>query len=289
MDLPFHPGMTEDAVQAAAAPLLAMLHEAGAAIEAVQAARDDDGLDVQRKGDGSPVTQADHASHAVLDPALQQAFPDLPVVSEESWSPGDAIPDRAWVVDPLDGTKEFIHRNGEYVVNVGLLQDRRPVFGAVHVPATRETFLGGQGIGAWRVRGTAWTPLRVAARAPHTPLRVVASRSHRGPLVDDFLDALEADGFPTECVPMGSAWKLVLVAEGKADCYPRLGPTMWWDTLAPHAVVEGAGGAVLDSEGTPFTYRLDEDGEPRNGFFLVVGPDDRRIVDAFRRASRRTV
>lgn len=267
-----------------------MLREAGQAIEAVQTARDDDGIDVQHKGDGSPVTKADHASHDVLAPALREAFPELPVVSEESWTKGDHLPGVAWVVDPLDGTKEFVKGNGEYVVNVGLMADRCPVFGAVHVPATGETFLGGKGIGAWQVRGDPWTPLQVPSSLPaHATLRVVASRSHRGPLVDAFLEDLERAGVATACVPMGSAWKLVLVAQGKADCYPRLGPTMWWDTLAPQAVVEGAGGRVLDTEGKSFQYVLDEDDAPRNGFFLVMGPDHGPIVDAFTRATRRTV
>lgn len=281
MTLPFHAGQSADDVRAAAGPLIHLVRRAGQTIEAVQARREDAGIDLQRKGDDSPVTAADHASHALLVPGLEALWPDIPVVSEESWTPGDPIPGVAWVVDPLDGTKEFLVRNGEYVVNVGLMQDALPVFGAVHVPATGSTFIGGPGMGAWQVHGDTWTPL-----AP-TPfegsiLRVVASRSHRGPLVDRFLAGLEAAGIRSEAVPMGSAWKLLLVADGRADAYPRLGPTMWWDTLAPQAVVEGAGGRVLDSGGKRFRYVLDADGAPRNRYFLVLGPPGPRDTDLVR-------
>lgn len=270
-EFPFRPGMNRRQIQDAVAPLLDALARAGDAIERVQSQRNDDGVDVERKGDGSPVTAADLASHGVLEPFLQDAWPDIPVVSEEGWVPGHEVPASGWFIDPLDGTKEFIKRNGEYVVNVGLVEDGLPVFGVVHVPATGEQFVGGFGLGSWRIQDGVWNRLS-ASPFDAPPLRVVASRSHRGPLVDGMLEDLHRQGLTFEAVPLGSAWKLVLVAEGKADCYPRLGPTMWWDTAAPQAVVEGAGGRVLDETGQRFRYTLAPNGDPRNPAFLVLGP-----------------
>jgi 3'(2'), 5'-bisphosphate nucleotidase len=254
--------------------------EAGRAIEAVQARRTDDGLAVHRKGDGSPVTAADEASHRILAAGLARIDPATRVVSEENAAShrapaaqGTVPGGRAWVVDPLDGTKEFIAKRPEYVVNVGLMDGDRPVFGLVHVPATGDTYAGGMGVGAWRHgRGADWQPIHAAhAVAKPAPLRVVMSRSHRGERMDGFVQALARAGRTTEAVAMGSAWKFLLVAEGRADLYPRLGPTMWWDTLAPHAIVAAAGGSVTDLAGAPFRYRVAADGALRNGFFCVHG------------------
>lgn len=264
-----------------------MLRSAGRAIEAVQSSRTDDGVDVQRKGDGSPVTAADLASHEILMEGLARLDPGTPVLGEESHSEGDTIPDHGWVVDPLDGTKEFIRRNGEYVINMGYRRDDRAVFGLVHVPQTGQTFVGGPGVGAWcKDPDGPWTPIRPAVDGD--ALRIVMSRSHRGPLMDGFLDALEEAGVATEAVPMGSAWKFLAVADGKADLYPRLGPTMWWDTLAPQAIAEGAGCTVTDLRGEPFRYAGKD---LLNGFFCVHGRHVRSrpaVRDALRAAARHT-
>jgi 3'(2'), 5'-bisphosphate nucleotidase len=210
-------------------------------------------LTVEYKADESPITRADRAAHDILAARLALLAPAIPVLSEEA-DAAHAFEVRRgwrelWLVDPLDGTREFIGRNGEFTVNVALVRDHAPVLGVVAAPALGLTYYAASGHGAWcSDGGTAPRPIR--ARAAADPLVVVGSRSHRG----DSLDGLLAKLGPHELRPMGSALKFCLVAEGAADFYPRLGPTSEWDTAAAQAVLEVAGGAVTTLDGAPLRY-----------------------------------
>jgi len=204
----------------------------------------------ESKGDGSPLTRADLASHGILLHGLRALTPDLPVLSEESAEV--AYQERAswtryWLVDPLDGTKEFVKRNGEFTVNVALIEVREeggvPVAGVVHVPVTGTTYLGAEGLGAWRIQGR--TRVQIATAAPtEGPVRVVASRSHGNPDTDAFIAGLEERLGTITLTSSGSSLKLCRVAEGAAHYYPRVAPTMEWDSAAAQAIVEAAGGVV---------------------------------------------
>lgn len=225
-------------------------------------------FDVQNKADESPLTQADLASHRRIVAGLDKLTPDIPIISEE-----DGLPDfgvrrewqRYWLIDPLDGTREFVNRNGEFTVNIALIENHRPVLGVVHVPVQGKTYVGCHGYGA-DVREADGVPRNISVSAQTTsPARIVGSRSHRGSSLDAFLDKLGQH----ELVPMGSSLKFCVVAEGGADVYPRLGPTSEWDTAAAQAVVEQAGGSVLKLDGNPLSYNEKE--EILNPWFVVVG------------------
>jgi 3'(2'), 5'-bisphosphate nucleotidase len=205
------------------------------------------------------------ASHRLITARLREAFPEIAVVSEEDGERTDDVlnADRCFVVDPLDGTKEFIKQTGSFTVNIGLVESGRPIAGVVHVPASGVTY-GADSTGAWRAeKGAAPTTIKVSA--PGKKLRIVASRDHAGPEVTALLQR-----FPdADCLSIGSSLKFCLVAEGKADVYLRDVPTMEWDTAAAQAIVEAAGGAVLTHpEHQALTY-----GKPeyRNGALLTVG------------------
>ena len=203
---------------------------------------------------------------------LRRLTPDIPVLSEESAAGHDYEVRRHWrefwLVDPLDGTREFIKRNGEFTVNVALVRDHRAVLGVVAAPVLQLQYYGGEGLGAFVQHGTAVPrPIHVRQPAAEPPV-IVGSRSHRG----DSLDGVLARIGPHEMRPMGSSLKFCLVAEGKADFYPRLGPTSEWDTAAAQAVVEAAGGAVTTLDGTPLRYN--ERTTLLNPHFLAFG--DRR-------------
>lgn len=239
---------------AAAASLLptvrTIAHEAGQVILRFY----NDGIDVATKVDGSPVTQADHAAEAVILPALHHLLPGVPVVAEEATAAGhrpDISGGRFWLVDPLDGTKEFISRNGEFTVNIALVEDGRPVLGVVYAPATGDLYAGaGPGTAVHWVEGRHDYPIHVRPR-PAEGLTVVASRSHgAGPELETFLA-----GFPVkERITCGSSLKFCALACGKADLYPRFGPTSEWDTAAGHAVLIAAGGRVEQPDGSPLVY-----------------------------------
>jgi len=196
---------------------------------------------VTHKDDETPLTQADLASHALISAALARLAPALPVLSEE----GADIPyavrrawPRYWLVDPLDGTREFVKRNGEFTVNIALVEGHRPVLGVVHAPVLGLTYGAARGLGAFRLEGA--KRAAIAARRAAGPLTVVASRSHRDADTGRILARLPAH----QLVSRGSSLKFCLVAEGSADFYPRLGPTSEWDTAAGQCLVEQAGGAV---------------------------------------------
>lgn len=248
-------------------PVTELARTAGDAILEVYATD----FDVQSKDDDSPLTKADLASHRAIMAGLARLTPDTPVISEESGLPAfetrRAWPEY-WLVDPLDGTKEFVKRNGEFTVNIALIRDHRPVLGVVHVPVLDKTYTGCEGLGATLADGDAApAPIRVSESSAD-PIRVVGSRSHGSSSLDDFLAAAG----DTEMVPMGSSLKFCVVAEGKADIYPRLGPTSEWDTAAAQAVVEQAGGRVVRTDGKPLDYNNKD--AILNPWFLVIGPDD---------------
>ncbi|HEX9853473.1 MAG TPA: 3'(2'),5'-bisphosphate nucleotidase CysQ [Woeseiaceae bacterium] len=249
-------------------PVVSLSIEAGKAILAVY----ETDFDVERKADTSPLTQADMASNCCIVNKLASVTPDVPIITEEAGLPDFELRRqwrRYWLIDPLDGTKEFVNRNGEFTVNIALIEDGRPVLGVVHVPVQGKTYVGCAGSGAEvREAGKASRQIRVAAKTA-VPARVVGSRSHRGSSLDAFLDGLGE----YEMLPMGSSLKFCVVAEGRADVYPRLGPTSEWDTAAAQAVVEQAGGAVLELDGKPLIYNNKSD--ILNPHFVVVGPLDR--------------
>lgn len=238
--------------------------QAGAAIRQVRAELiAQGGLAHERKGDGSPVTRADLAANAVLLAALERLTPGVPIVSEESadrWP--DHVPGQYWLVDPLDGTREFIAGRGEYTVNLALIQAGQPVLGVVHVPAEGATYAGRAGAGAWREGAGGRRDIRVSGRA--VPRIALASRSHR----DAATDALLARLGPVQSMACGSSVKFCRLAEGAADVYPRLGPTCEWDTAAGDAVLRAAGGCVVGPDGQPLRY-----GKPgwRNTPFVAWG------------------
>jgi 3'(2'), 5'-bisphosphate nucleotidase len=210
-------------------------------------------VEVTAKSDTSPLTMADLRSHRLIVAALQKLTPDIPVLSEESaaltysersrWT-------RYWLVDPLDGTKEFLSRNGEFTVNIALIDNQRPVLGVVTVPVQDLNYWGIPGQGSWRSVGAGPAIAIRATQQAANPVRVVGSKSHRGDSLDAFLARLG----PYELLPVGSSLKFCMVAEGAADLYPRLGPTSEWDTAAAQAVVEGAGGCVVTLDGRPLAY-----------------------------------
>ncbi|WP_110665691.1 3'(2'),5'-bisphosphate nucleotidase CysQ [Salinicola halophilus] len=237
-------------------------------------------FDVETKADASPLTEADLAAHRALVALLSEVEPSLPLLSEESeavdyaerasWS-------RYWLIDPLDGTKEFIKRNGEFTLNVALIEQGVPVFGIVHAPVLGVTWWGEQGEGAWKIIDGERTPIapRSLPQADDEAWRIVGSRSHGAEAFETFCAALPAH----ERVSMGSSIKLCLVAEGAADLYPRLAPTCEWDTAAAQAVVTAAGGEVLDAT-TLEPLRCNRGESLLNPFFIVCSRRDPRWESA---------
>jgi len=215
-------------------------------------------LAVERKDDASPVTEADRCCEAIILEGLKMAAPGIPALAEESVSDGriPILGEEFFLVDPLDGTREFISRNGEFTVNIAFARRGRPVLGVVYAPAIGKLYAGAAGEGAVRIavddhgRAGPRQPIR-ARRAPKSGLVAVASRSHRSPETDDFLKTLGVADFTAA----GSSLKFCLIAEGAADVYPRLGRTMEWDTAAGQAVLEAAGGrVVVHPGGEPLGY-----------------------------------
>jgi 3'(2'), 5'-bisphosphate nucleotidase len=228
---------------------------------------------VHGKADESPVTEADERAEALIVPALQALAPDVPVVAEEAVAAGGmpVVGDRFWLVDPLDGTREFIGRNGEFTVNIALICDGAPVLGVVYAPALDRLFAGASGAGAADGPALAWVEQGGERRAigcrpvPAEGLTVVASRSHGDAAA---LDAFLAGRRVAALARAGSSLKLCLIAAGEADLYPRLGRTMEWDIAAGHAVLVAAGGQVTRLDGAPLRY-----GKPgfENPHFVAAG------------------
>ncbi|MEW6353671.1 MAG: 3'(2'),5'-bisphosphate nucleotidase CysQ [Pseudomonadota bacterium] len=229
-------------------PVLDIARAAGRGIMAVYATD----FGVVQKTDHSPLTAADMAAHHTIMRGLAQLTPDLPVLSEEAADvpfAQRAAWRRYWLVDPLDGTREFINRNGDFTVNIALIEDQRPVLGVVHAPVSGVCYFARAGGGAYKQDNGAPQAIR-ARRWDGGPCTVVGSRSHGGDSLKEFLANLG----DYEILSMGSSLKSCLVAEGKADIYPRLGPTSEWDTAAAQCIVEEAGGRVTDTAMRPLRY-----------------------------------
>ncbi|MEA2120418.1 3'(2'),5'-bisphosphate nucleotidase CysQ [Halovibrio sp. HP20-50] len=239
--------------------------EAGDAIMSVYARE----FSVEEKDDKSPLTEADKAAHNVIVRGLKALPLDIPILSEEDIEgfAGTDAEGRYWLVDPLDGTKEFIKRNGEFTVNIALIENGKPVLGVVTAPALEVGYVAAQGLGAFKIEANGERKaISVSGKPkPGVSWRVVGSRSHPSP---DLAAWLERLGEHT-MLPMGSSLKLCIIAEGFADAYPRLGPTCLWDTGAAHAVVLEAGGRVETLEGTPLSYA--NPSEKLNPYFVVWG------------------
>lgn len=241
--------------------------EAGAAIMDIYTDPDAD-FAVERKSDNSPLTIADRKSHETITGILSKT--GIPVLSEE----GLAIPydtrkewRSMWIVDPLDGTKEFIKKNGEFTVNIAFVEKGMPLTGIIYIPATKELYIGDRGLGAYKISGitsvTEETDIdALMTKATRLPIKeersefvIVASSSHPSPETEEFIEKMKAEHAHVQTVSKGSSLKLCLIAEGRADVYPRFAPTMEWDTAAGHAIIKAAGKEVCHTDGlTPLSY-----------------------------------
>lgn len=249
-------------------PLTSIAQEAGEVILSIY----DSGntVDVQHKNDSTPLTMADLAAHDAIVKALKNLTPDIPILSEEecdipfetrkSW-------DQYWLVDPLDGTREFIKRNGEFTINIALIENHYPIFGLIYVPITQVCYYATKSGGAYKqTPNTDAKPISVK-EADDECLIVAGSRSHRDTSLDDFLIRIG----PHQIISMGSSLKSCLVAEGKVDIYPRLGPTSEWDTAAAQCIVEEAGGRITTTDIQRLKYNTKD--SLLNPHFLVFGDD----------------
>jgi len=254
--------------------------EAGAAILDIYNSKKE--ISVELKKDDSPITLADLLAHKILVKGLKDCIPGTPILSEESDLP--PFEERRawslyWLIDPLDGTKEFLSRNGEFTVNVALIFQGYPVLGVVHVPVSGESYLGGRGIGARKVsnglvevgKEQAVQTEAIAVRQVQADqeITIVASRRHGAEKVEKIADALRNTGASVKVVSVGSSLKFCLIAEGKADLYPRIGPTSEWDTAAAQAILEAAGGSVVDTVLSPLLYNQKEN--ILNTSFYAIG------------------
>ena len=239
----------------APSPMLAILNalaiEAGHLIMKIY----ETDFNTRTKTDASPVTEADEKAEVLILKGLAKHFPEIPVVAEEAAAAGKLpeIADQFFLVDPLDGTKEFISRNGEFTVNIAVIQNGTPYMGVVYAPALDTLYCGELNNGAGKCQPSGQQPIWQSISVRNTPVTgatVLASRSHRDAATDEYLATIKV----AELIGAGSSLKFCTIAEGKADLYPRFGRTMEWDTAAGHAVLTAAGGKVVGADGTPFTY-----------------------------------
>lgn len=232
-------------------------------------------ISVQTKSDDSPLTEADTKANAVIVRELQALTPHIPIMSEETAiTPFETRGQwrEYWLVDPLDGTKEFVNRNDEFTVNIALIREGEPIMGVVHAPALNSTWLGVAGQGAWKQVGDhKRESIEISEMSTHSSqkIRVVASRRHGGEALEGMLARLGELFEEVELVSMGSSLKICVLAEGKADLYPRLAPTSEWDTGAAQAVLVAAGGLITRTNLEPLRYNTKE--EVLNPFFLAIG------------------
>ncbi len=243
-----------------------LAREAGKAILEVYGTE----FEVKHKDDRSPLTLADMRSHRIIADSLQARYPDIPVLSEEGKSVSFEIRrnwDRFWLVDPLDGTKEFVKRNGEFTVNIALVEHRTPVVGIIHIPVANRLFIADVTEGCWEISDSGRRKLEVARMPADGPVRVARSRSHPSPGLEELLSLIPSH----EVINRGSALKFCAVAAGEADFYPRFGPTWEWDTAAGQAIVTAAGGTMVDLSGKPFVYNKQD---LLNGPFIVSSSMD---------------
>ena len=248
-------------------PLIRLAQQAGQEIVKIY----DIGFEVTDKADDTPLTDADLAAHEAITHGLAQLTPEIPVLSEES----ESIPyeerrqwQRYWLIDPLDGTREFIKRNGEFTVNIALIENQQPILGVIQVPVNGILYYGWRDGGSWKQLPDQ-SPEQIHVRTPSSEQLVVAgSRSHQNEIITEFLDKIGSH----RIFPMGSSLKSCLVAEGQADLYPRLGPTSEWDTAAAQCIVEEAGGQITDTAMNPIRYNTKE--SLLNPHFFVFGKGD---------------
>ena len=232
-------------------------------------------IEVSTKSDDSPLTDADRRAHLLIVDRLSSLTPDIPLLSEES----DAIDyglrkawQRYWLIDPLDGTKEFINRNGEFTVNIALIENGQSVAGIVHVPVTGVSYFGGTRIGAWKQdtnqSGSEAKPISSRPMQDHSDVRIVASRRHLGEQLEALVGKIENHFGKATLLSMGSSLKMCLLAEGSADIYPRMAPTCEWDTAAAHGILCAAGGEIVDLQFRPLRYNSKP--ELLNPFFIAL-------------------
>jgi len=246
------------------APVMAIARAAAQDILAIYATD----FSVAHKDDDSPLTAADMAAHKTICAGLQALTPDIPVLSEESASIPFATRSQwreHWLIDPLDGTREFIKRNGEFTVNIALIKQHRPSLGVVHIPITSTCYFAAEGSGAFKQEADA-EPQKIRTRKTRDGhFTVAGSRSHGGEKQQQFFSAL---GENIELIAIGSSLKLCLVAEGKVDIYPRFGPTSEWDTAAAHCIIEQAGGILTNTNLEPLAYNKSD--SLLNPHFLAI-------------------
>ncbi len=224
---------------------------------------------IEQKGDNSPLTLADRRAHVLIAKELEKHSPEIPLLSEEGKHLDFSVRknwNRFWLVDPLDGTKEFIKRNGEFAVHIALVENGVATLGVVHLPVLGVTYFAVQNGGAFKLENGQQSPVRAAQFTENQEgLVVVASRSHLSPETSEFIARFKN----AQTVSMGSSMKFMLVADGRAHVYPRLGPTMEWDSAAPQVIVEEAGGSVIDQQtGLPLCYNKEN---LLNHWFVVRG------------------
>ena len=210
-------------------------------------------FEVEQKEDASPLTLADRRSHQIIAAGLQAQYPEIPVLSEEGKEVSSATRKgwpRFWLVDPLDGTKEFVKRNGEFTVNIALIEGTTPTIGVIYLPVLDRLYVADIRQGCWEITATQARRLQVSSAMPAGAVRVLRSRSHPSPNLEALLEVLPS----YESVTRGSALKFCAIAAGEAEFYPRLGPTWEWDTAAGQAIVSAAGGVMVTPNGEPFTY-----------------------------------
>ncbi len=264
-------------------PVKQISRDAGAAIlEIYESSRQ---LEISSKADDSPLTAADLAAHKIIVAGLRQLTPNIPILSEESanisWKERQTWT-TYWLVDPLDGTKEFIKRNGEFTVNIALIENHEPILGVVYVPVKNILYAGVKGEGAYKQvlssndealeQEILEQEIKVAKLPGNSDVRVVASRSHGGGELDDWIQKVEKYFGQIDLLSMGSSLKICLVAEGKADIYPRLALTSEWDTAAAQAILEAAGGVLKDIDFNIYRYNQKED--ILNPYFFAIGDAD---------------
>ena len=214
-------------------------------------------FDYQLKKDLSPITAADNLSHNIITDRLKMLTPEIPILSEENCDIPYKIRSQwtqYWLVDPLDGTKEFIKKNGEFTVNIALIENNNPIFGIIHIPVTNETYWGSQVNGSFYSSGNNDVKEIRVSENHQNPIRLVASRSHPSEMLNSLLKKI----VDYEIIEVGSSIKFCHIASGQADCYPRFGPTSEWDIAAGEAIVKYAGGSVITTNGKPMTYNLKE-------------------------------
>ena len=227
--------------------------EAGGAITEIYSSD----FDYQLKKDLSPITAADNLSHIIITKRLQILTPEIPILSEENCDIPYKIRanwTKYWLVDPLDGTKEFIKRNGEFTVNIALIENNTPIFGVIHLPVTSETYWGSPVNGSFYASGNNDVKEIRVSENHQNPIHLVASRSHPSEMLNSLLKKI----VDYEIIEVGSSIKFCHIASGQADCYPRFGPTSEWDSAAGEAIVKFAGGRVLTTNGNSMFYNLKE-------------------------------